>query len=249
MTDLENITAVILAGGLGTRLREIVADRPKVLADVNGRPFLAFLLDRLADAGIRRVVLCTGYMAELVRDTFGESYRDMNLHYSQEDSPLGTGGALRLALPLISSDPVLVMNGDSFCDADLAQFARRHRAVAAQSSLALVQVEDVARYGAVAVDEPGAVKSFTEKGSRSGGGLINAGIYLLARQIIESIAPDKIVSLEREVFPGLIGKGLYGFLQSARFIDIGVPDEYRRSQTFISDSSNPVPLPEQSERC
>ena len=140
MTGLEETTAVILAGGLGTRLREVVADRPKVLAEVNGRPFLACLLDRLVDAGILKVVLCTGYMAELVRETCGNSYRGTELLYSREESPLGTGGALRLALPLIDSDPVLVMNGDSFCDADLVLFARQHLSAAAQASLILVQV-------------------------------------------------------------------------------------------------------------
>jgi D-glycero-alpha-D-manno-heptose 1-phosphate guanylyltransferase len=234
VTGLEDTTAVILAGGMGTRLREVVADRPKVLAEVNGRPFLACLLDRLAEAGIGRVVLCTGYMAELVRDTFGDSYRGMSLLYSQEDTPLGTGGALRLALPLIASDPALVMNGDSFCDADLGLFARQHRSAAAPASLILVQVEDVARYGAVDVDEAGRVVSFREKGSQSGKGMINAGIYLLARHVLESIPPEKAVSLEREVFPRLIGEGLSGFPQTSRFIDIGIPSDYHAASSFLA---------------
>lgn len=233
MTELEDITAVILAGGMGTRLREVVADRPKVLAEVNGRPFLACLLDRLVEAGIGRAVLCTGYMAELVRDAFGDSYRGMSLFYSQENTPLGTGGALRLALPLIVSDPALIMNGDSFCDADLGLFARQHYSAAATASLILVQVEDVARYGEVDVDEAGSVVSFREKGSQSGKGMINAGIYLLARHVIASIPPKMAVSLEQEVFPGLIGAGLSGFFQSSRFIDIGIPSDYRAVSAFL----------------
>lgn len=233
MTGLEETTAVILAGGLGTRLREVVADRPKVLAEVNGRPFLACLLDRLVDAGIRKVVLCTGYMAEQVSETFGISYRGIELLFSKEDKPLGTGGALRQALPLITSDPVLVMNGDSFCDADLGLFAHQHKSGAAQVSLVLTHVDDVARYGAVDVNGMGCVVSFKEKGSQSGAGMINAGIYLLTRQVIESISPGIPVSLERDVFPRLIENGLYAFSQQSRFIDIGIPSDYHAASAFL----------------
>jgi NDP-sugar pyrophosphorylase family protein len=237
MTGLEDTTAVILAGGLGTRLREVVADRPKVLAEVNGRPFLSCLLDRLADVGIRRVVLCTGYMAELVCEAFGGRYRGMELLYSQEDTPLGTGGALRLALPLIDSDPVLVMNGDSFCDADLSDFAAHQYSRTARASLILVQTENVGRYGAVEVDGVGSVVSFMEKGSQSGEGMINAGIYLIPRQVIESISSGSPVSLERDVFPALIGKGLNAFHHYGRFIDIGIPSDYYSASSFLAKSS------------
>ncbi len=234
MIGLEYTTAVILAGGLGTRLREVVADRPKVLAEVGGRPFLAYLLDRLANAGIRRVVLCTGYMAELISDTFGNSYRGMSLLYSKEETPLGTGGALRLALPLINSDPVLVMNGDSFCDADLEKFARRHNAVVAHASLVLVLVEDVARYGVVEVDAADRVVSFIEKGSRRGEGMINAGIYLIAKQVIESISSGGAVSLEKDIFPQLIENRLNAFQHNGRFIDIGMPVDYYAASSFLA---------------
>lgn len=235
MSIFNNISVMILAGGLGTRLREVVADRPKVLAEVNGRPFLACLLDLLADAGIGRVVLCTGYMAELVSAAFGDFYRGMELLYSREDVPLGTGGALRLALPLIGSDPVLVMNGDSFCDADLGLFARQHQATGAQASLVLVQIDEVSRYGAVEVDSACRVVSFREKGSLRGEGLINAGIYLLSQQIIQSIPPEKAFSLERELFPRLIGKGLHAFPQPVRFIDIGIPSDYQAASLYLAD--------------
>lgn len=218
---------------MGTRLREVVADRPKVLAEVNGRPFLSFLLDRLADEDFQRVVLCTGHMAQMVHDTFGDRYRDMDLLYSREESPLGTGGALRLALPLINSDPVLVMNGDSFCDVDLGLFARQHAAASTIGSLVLVQVKNIARYGAVDIDESGRVVSFMEKGSKNGKGVINAGIYLLARKIIETIHPGRTVSLEQEVFPRLIGEGLSGFLHPSRFIDIGIPSDYHAVSAFL----------------
>jgi D-glycero-alpha-D-manno-heptose 1-phosphate guanylyltransferase len=109
------VTAAVLAGGLGTRLRSVVDDRPKVLAQVHARPFLMFLLDQLAAADFRSVVLCTGYLGEQIQRTFGETYKCLRILYSQEPKPLGTGGALRFALPQITSDPVLVLNGDSFC--------------------------------------------------------------------------------------------------------------------------------------
>lgn len=238
MTDPANTTAVILAGGMGTRLREVVADRPKVLAEVNGRPFLASLLDRLVDAGISRVVLCTGYMADMVSEALGNSYRGMNLTYSREGTPLGTGGALRLALPLIASDPVLAMNGDSFCDADLGLFFRKHNASGARASLVLTQVAEVSRYGAVDVDASDAVVSFQEKGTLHGEGMINAGIYLLAHSVIASIPEGKMVSLEREIFPMMIGHGLYGFFQSTRFIDIGIPVDYHAAGAILCDSNH-----------
>jgi len=238
MAELANMTAVILAGGPGTRLREVVSDRPKVLAEVNGRPFLSYLLDRLVDVGIGQVVLCTGYMADQVRDTFEDSYRGMTLLYSREITPLGTGGALRLALPLIDSDQVLIMNGDSFCDADLELFASQHHLAAALASMVLVQVEDVTRYGVVIIDGSDTVVSFREKGSQSGKGMINAGIYLLARHVIESIPSGRPFSLERELFPGLISAGLSGFLHPSRFIDIGIPSDYHSAASFLNYLDN-----------
>ena len=237
MTGLQEITAVILAGGLGTRLREVVADRPKILAEVNGRPFLAYLLDKLADSGICKVVLCTGYLAELVCRTFGDSYRGMSINYSKEEIPIGTGGALRLALPFIFSDPVLVMNGDSYCDADLRIFAQHHHTAKSPASLILVQVPDVVRYGAVDVDGANRVVSFREKGCNSGEGIINAGIYLLSRHVIEHIPSERVVSLERDIFPALIGKGLHAFPHDGRFIDIGVPSDYYAASSYLTRSN------------
>lgn len=239
MSGLRDITAVVLAGGLGTRLRPVVADRPKVLAEVNGRPFLDYLLDQLTAAGIRRIVLCTGYMAETVRSLLGTRYGDAELEYSVESELLGTGGALRLALPLLASDPVLVLNGDSYCDVDLRAFAATHDRRGAVASLALAEVTDIRRYGAVDVAADGTITAFEEKGSRSGLGLINAGVYLLELSTIASIAAHEMVSLERDIFPGLIGNGLYGDTRTGRFIDIGVPDDYHAAATFFCGNSAP----------
>jgi NDP-sugar pyrophosphorylase family protein len=207
-----------------------------VVAEVNGRPFLHFLFDQLVAAGIGHVVLCTGYLAGNVHELIGENYKSIKFAYSVETEPLGTGGALRLALPYLTSDPVLVMNGDSYCDVDLEQFAGEHIKSQAVGSLALATVNDIGRYGAVDITSNGLVTSFEEKGVRQGKGLINAGVYLLAKDIVAAIPTGRPISLERDVFPGLIGNGLCGFAYPGRFIDIGVPDDYRAAAEFFNNN-------------
>src|SRR5215831_6990757 len=224
-------TAVILVGGLGTRLRPVVADRPKVLALVHGRPFLAYVLDQLVVAGVQRVVLCTGYLGEQVQAVFGRQYGSLALVYAHEPAPLGTAGALRHALPLIDSDPVLVLNGDSYCDVNLTAFLAWHRARRSWGSLVLTHVQETGRYGHVQVDDAGAVVSFAEKGSALLGsalttGWINAGIYLLSHALFNSIPTTEPVSIERELFPAWVGRGLYGYQGGGRFLDIGTPEAY-----------------------
>lgn len=233
MTRYSDITAVVLAGGLGTRLRGVVADRPKVLAPVKDRPFLDYLLAQLATSGIRRTVLCTGYLGEQIEELFGNRYREMELLYSREPEPLGTGGALRLALPLLESEQVLVLNGDSYCSLDHRSFFEFHADKRALLSLCLAEVADVSRYGAVRVDPDGAITEFEEKGAARGAGAINAGVYLVRRTVIEAIPPLMEVSLEREVIPGTIGGGLFGFNARGRFIDIGIPSDYQAAQQFF----------------
>jgi NDP-sugar pyrophosphorylase family protein len=211
------------------------------MALVAGRPFLTHLLDQLADSGIRRVVLCTGYLADVIQDELGTEYRGIELAYSVENTPLGTGGALRNASELVSGNIILVLNGDSYCQCNLAEFAVRHAASAAYAGMALVRVEDVARFGAVQINEVSRVDRFTEKGGQSGLGWINAGIYLLPVDLLREIPDNRPVSLEHEVFPALTAKGLYGYQCQGSFIDIGVPEEYQRSQLFFSDHTQGKP--------
>lgn len=237
MQDLASVTAAILAGGLGSRLRSVVADRPKVLAEIRGRPFLAYLLDQLAGAGVRYVVLCTGYLAEQVQAVFGDSYGSLRLVYSQESSPLGTAGALRLALPLFQSDSVLIMNGDSFCEADLRAFWAWHCARGADATLLLIEIPDTKRYGRVHVDENGLVLRFDEKGHNGEPGWINAGIYLLNHHLLLTIPASGAVSLEREVLPAWIGRGLYGYRSEGGFLDIGTPEAYNTAEQFFASET------------
>lgn len=234
MESLEQITGAILAGGLGTRLRSLVADRPKVLAQVHGRPFLSYLLDQLAGAGIYHAVICTGHLGEQVRAAFGSSYKTLRLDYSHEPSPLGTGGALRLALPLFKSDPVLVLNGDSYCEFSLQSFLDWHLAKRSDATVVLTKVPDTSRYGRVEVDESGKIIQFAEKGTQRGSGQINAGVYILSHRLLLSIPPGKSVSLERDAFPAWLARGLYGYPSDSRFLDIGTPDSYKEAEPFFS---------------
>jgi NDP-sugar pyrophosphorylase family protein len=224
-------TAVVLAGGLGTRLRSVVTDRPKVLAEVAGQPFITHLLDQIFGTGCRRVVLCTGYLGEQVENTLGSTYRGLRLTYSRETRPLGTGGALRLALGHVESPDLLVMNGDSYCAADLSEFLTWHLGQAFQASLLLAQVSETSRYGGVVIGQGNRIHTFQEKGASDGPGWINAGVYLLRRELVAGIPADTSVSLEREVFPGW---PLHGFPSEAAFIDIGIPADYARAERFFA---------------
>lgn len=237
-------TGAILAGGLGTRLRSVINDRPKVLAPVAGKPFLAHLLDQLTDAGIERVVLMIGHRAGQVQDTFGETYREIRLDYSVETAPLGTAGALRLALPQLFPQTstafdadcaaALVMNGDSYCAANLSQFDGFHRRRHADASLVLARVAETSRFGKVEMSAGDRLERFLEKQEACGTGWINAGIYLLNRDLIEEIPPGRPVSLEREMFPGWIrSRKLLGFRTEGAFLDIGTPESYQTAEKFL----------------
>lgn len=228
------VTAIILAGGLGTRLRSVVDDRPKIMATVNGRPFITCLFDQLLLGKISEAVLCTGYMAEMVSDALGDCYHSMRLIYSKEEEPLGTGGALRLALEKTSADLVIAMNGDSYCPFDITQLINDHVCHRASCSMVVTPIEDVSRYGTVALAADGSVTSFLEKGVASGAGYINAGIYLFKPEVLKSVPLGVQISLEREIFPSLIGAGLYGHISQGPFIDIGIPEDYQQAGAFFA---------------
>ena len=200
MNDVSGTTAVILAGGLGTRLRSVVADRPKVLAEVDGVPFVFHLLAQLAAAGVKHVVLSTGYLGEQVRDTVGSSWGSLEVEYAQEPSPLGTGGAIRRTLPLVRSQALFVLNGDSYCDVDLASLWLWHHQRAAHGTLTLSRVDDARRYGTVETDAYGRVTRFAEKSPRRRAGTVNAGLYLLRPRFLTK-AESVVFLLLRAAFP------------------------------------------------
>ncbi len=237
MKNLSDITAAILAGGLGTRLRPAINGRPKVLAEVGGRPFLTYLFDQLLEVQVKRAVLCTGYLGDQIEARMGESYKSIHLEYSQEARPLGTGGALRLAMPLLVGDVILVMNGDSYIDANLKALSAVHRLRQAKATILLKEKENTDRYGSVAVEEDGRIAEFLEKSKREAPGWINAGVYLIHRSFLEAIPPDRAISLEEELLPSWIGQGLYGFRSQGKFIDIGTPESFASAEGFFTQEA------------
>jgi NDP-sugar pyrophosphorylase family protein len=228
------LAAVVLAGGMGTRLRSVVADRPKVLAPVAGRPFLTYLLDQIGDAGIQRVVLSTGHLAEQFASIIGDRYRNIQIVYAHEEQPLGTGGAICFACGFTDADQLLVMNGDSYCDADLSSYIDWHVGGRHDVSLMLAKVNDRSRYGTVEINAGGRITAFIEKRSERIAGYINAGVYLLRRPMLDQF-PAGPLSIEREVFPvWLRERALMGWVTDGEFIDIGIPSDYERSHEFMA---------------
>lgn len=223
---LETTQAVILAGGLGTRLRATIGDLPKPLAEVNGRPFLAYQLDWLKRQGITQVVLCVGYRHELIEAHFGAgATMGMQISYSIEREPLGTGGALFNARDLLR-DPFLAMNGDTYFELELNALLQQHTSQNAIATMSLVHMPDTSRFGAVALDPEGRVTQFLEKG-RSGPGLINAGMYALSKTVFDYFPVQMPVSIERDVFPLLSEKRLLQTCTLQGFhLDIGTPESY-----------------------
>lgn len=230
--------AAILVGGLGTRLRQVVPDRPKPMADVDGKPFLIYLLKWLKKHDISEVVLCVGYRWRDIEKVVGDgSSYGLCIEYSVEDSPLGTGGALKNAEPYLS-DTFLAMNGDSFLDVDIKNLVHNHKKTGSLATLALSHVNDTGAFGAVETGGNNAIGAFREKaGTGSGEGWINGGVYVLEPEILSYVTKGKAVSLEREVFPALIQEeaGIHGFKVNGYFIDIGTPENYLRAQKELED--------------
>ena len=228
--------AAILVGGLGTRLRGVVADRPKGLVTVGGQSILSHILDTLAASTVKRVIMCTGYLGEQVENAFGSSYKSMELAYSREHAPLGTAGALVQAESLFRDERLMVMNGDSFSAFSVLALADCHDARKAVATILLAKVDDSSRYGAIEIDNEGAVVKWQEKGESvstgAGPAWINAGVYLLNTELIRSL-DSSVRSLEREVFPSLIGKGLFALENAAPFIDIGTPESLAQADAFF----------------
>ncbi len=204
------------------------------MAPVAGKPFLQLLLARLREQGIGEVMLGTGYLAEQIEEHFGDGAKfGLTIRYSRETGPLGTGGAVKLAEPFLS-DPTLILNGDSYVAWNLAPMLAAATEYNAELVMALQTVPDVSRYGNVVVAADGRITKFVEKGTASGRGLINAGVYLLRKEIVRGLPDDQPISLEREVFPELLARRVYGVVCDGPFIDIGIPEDLARAQTLLA---------------
>jgi len=229
-----DLDVAILCGGLGTRLRGAIGALPKVLAPVAGRPFLDILLDRLARQGFRRVVLLLGYRADAVTAHLAHAkQRDLDIDTVTEPSPLGTAGALRAALPQLRSDPVLVLNGDSFVEFDPAALLDAYQRAAAPAALVCVEVPDASRYGALEVDANGRLLRFLEKRPGSGPGLINAGVYLLGGAFLDALVRSDGPSFERDVLERQKPGALLAFRTRGAFLDIGTPESLAQAPAVL----------------
>lgn len=225
--------AIVLAGGFGTRLREVVPDLPKPMAPIAGRPFLEILLASLSKKGFKRVVLSLGFMSDKIINHFGNQYLGMELVYEVESSPLGTGGAVRASLARCVSDHAFVFNGDTYLDLEVTDLEQLWKTTH-NPAIVVREVPETSRFGRVLV-ENGRVSYFLEKGM-SGPGTINAGCYLLPKHLLDQFELGKNFSLEADFFLTAIKQQQFnGFVTQGLFIDIGVPDDYDRAQTLLAD--------------
>ena len=225
--------AIVLAGGMGTRLSGIISDIPKPMALVGPRPFLEYLLDYLVEQGIEQAVLAVSCKWEVIRDHFGDAYRGISLQYSVEDEPLGTGGAIRQALETLPDDEIIVLNGDTLFHVDLEGLADAHHRGKACLTMAIKQVTDCGRFGRVTVSDRGVITEFLEK-STNGSGWINGGIYMLNRRLLVDFPMPVKFSFEQDlVGPNLGSIRPFAFPSNAYFIDMGVPEDYHRAQSEI----------------
>jgi mannose-1-phosphate guanylyltransferase len=220
--------ALILAGGEGTRLRPLTTTVPKPVVPLVDRPFIRFMLDWLRSHGVDDVVMSCGHLASGIRNVLGDGTAfGIKLRYVEEPRPLGTGGALKFAEPLLH-DRFLMLNGDVLTDMDLTGQIAQHEQTGARATLALTPVEDPSAYGLVRTRDGGEVTEFVEKpapdqiDTRN----ISAGAYVLERSVLELLAPDEPASIERDVFPRLVGEGLYGYVSDGYWLDIGTPERY-----------------------
>lgn len=231
---MKNIDVVILCGGKGERLRSIVSDRPKPLAIFGKEPFLSILMKYVSGFGFRRFILSIGYMKEKIKDYYDSKTFPWQILYSQEEEPLGTGGAVKKALELIKSDFFLVMNGDSFCRVDLSAFIDFHLAKKAPASVVLVKNADKSNCANITLDSSGRIVEFKEKTSSVNSAWLNAGIYLFNKDVFSLVDTKNRFSLEYDFFPQLIAKAVcFGFKQDLGFVDIGTVSGYKKAQRMF----------------
>jgi mannose-1-phosphate guanylyltransferase len=224
-----DVDAVILVGGLGTRLRPLTLSAPKPMLPIAGVPLLTHLLSRIRDAGVTHVVLGTSYRAEVFADYFGDgAMLGLELEYVVEDEPLGTGGGIRNVAQRLRGDTALVFNGDVLSGVDLGALLNTHAKADADVSLYLTTVPDPRAFGCVSTDADGRVLAFMEKDPNPVTNQINAGAYVFRRSVLDAIPAGRAVSVERETFPGLLERGavVMGHLDTSYWRDLGTPRDF-----------------------
>ena len=241
--------ALVLAGGEGTRLRPLTLTTPKPVLPLAGRPFLSFMLDWLHGHGVDEAILSLGFLSDAVHAVLGDIQSGMRLRYVHEDEPLGTAGPIRLAADEgILADRFLVLNGDVLTDMDLTAEIGQHERTGAAGTLALIEVDDVSSYGVVSTDDEGKVLEFREKApGPAPTNRINAGAYVIEKSVVDLIPAGRAVSFEREVFPQMVGRGLYGWAADGYWIDIGTPERYLEATWDLLAGRVESTLPERDE--
>lgn len=228
--------AIVLAGGLGTRLQRVLPDIPKCMAPIHGKPFLTYVLDYLVNQQIDKVILSVGYRKEHIINYFSDSYKSLSIEYAIEPKPLGTGGAIKFAFGYCKNYQAFVINGDTFFTPDLSGMEKHHVQSNADATIAVKYMQQTVRYGLVVADPDGRITNFAEKESDSGGGWINGGLYLLNRQIFNDILKDKF-SIEIDIYKANCEKyNLHAFRSDSFFLDMGIPEDYMRAQTMIAST-------------
>lgn len=239
--NLDDIDVVILCGGFGTRLRSAVDDRPKVLANIGNRTFIDILIDNIKVYGLKNIILCVGYLKEQIKNHFNNDYKDYNIRFSDENTPLGTGGALKNTMSLINSDPFMVMNGDSICKTNYQDFYNFHINKDAILSMVLAKSKTHQDFGNVILDQSQRIIKYQEKENinykkdkvnNKDKYLVNAGIYLVRKDIFSYMPNNDQFSLEYNFFPKLIdniSNKCFGFITECELIDIGTPERYKRA--------------------
>ncbi len=233
--NLAKIDVVILCGGLGTRLRSTIGESQKTMAAVGEEPFLSKILKYLHGQGFRRVILAVGYHADQVEKYYRENNLGLTIEFSKEDTPLGTGGAIKHARSFVKSNQIFVMNGDCFCALDYAAFLQFHLAQKSAATLSVAHIPDSRDYGTIILGENDLIKGFEEKKDVPGGGLVNVGVYCFNKKILD-LMPSAKFSIERDFFPLLpvtLGERFKGFVVENEFLDIGTPDRYSRAEEII----------------
>lgn len=221
--------ALILVGGLGTRLRQVVSDRPKPMAPVSNKPFLEYLISNLKLHGINNIILAVGYMGTMIEDYFRDgSSLEVNIKYSYEREQLGTAGAIKNAESLINEENIVVLNGDTFFNIDYKALVEFNNIKNSKFTMVLRTICDSKRYGTVDIDNNNKILKFTEKDDKCKSNIINAGIYIIHRSILEYIPNNEKYSLENNLMKDLLKDNIdiYGKVMDGYFIDIGIPEDY-----------------------
>jgi NDP-sugar pyrophosphorylase family protein len=227
---MNDMDVVILCGGMGTRLKNVVSDRPKPMAEINGRPFLDILIEYMMSFGLQRFILCAGYKADFIKQYYYKREPKIEIVLSVEEVPMGTGGAIKNAEYLIQTSNFIVMNGDSFCPFDMLGFLDFHLGKGAVVSIVVVESEDTKDFGLISLDNSQKIIRFNEKTGKDENSFINAGIYLFKKEIFSLIPSNRSYSLEYDLFPELVKREFYGFITHEKLIDIGTPERYEQAK-------------------